>query len=507
MRAGSLLLAAATLAAVPFLGGILRSHIRLPLLLPALAGEGTPSPAAGGLLPNGDFSLWKDGLPEGWELRVGATSGPGKESEVRPGPEGGVLLRGSAATGQWRLLARAFDVKEGTGYRLSFEGRAAGLAAEARQFDNAYVGLSLPMPGGKTVDRRIVSLGNRPWAPEEVLVRARSAGRAEVWVFLTKTGSLEARNLRLEELRPEDSYDALVRNMGRYYSHFASKGVDWPKLAAARRAAALAARDEAGFVEAVRALLAELKDLHVAIRRSDGTHVPTFLYGLELNCDFTAVAAALKEPRPIGKVALAGAAGKDLGYLAVFSLPAEAEFAPVAAALDGMLDRRGILLDLRACSGGDERRALALASVFAKERTVYARTRWRSGPEPGDLSPPVDRVLEPRQARRFGGPVVCLVGPGCVSSGEGFAQMMAAIPGVVLAGRPTAGSSGNPAPVDLPNGVTVAYSRWLDLLPDGTPLEGRGVPPGRPLPHAGPGDPTFAAGLAILEGMAAKAGR
>ena len=51
------------------------------------------------------------------------------------------------------------------------------------------------------------------------------------------------------------------------------------------------------------------------------------------------------------------------------------------------------------------------------------------------------------------------------------------------------------------NGVSVGFSRWVDLLPDGTPLEGRGVVPARALEQAGPGDPTFAAGLGILEEM------
>jgi hypothetical protein len=55
--------------------------------------------------------------------------------------------------------------------------------------------------------------------------------------------------------------------------------------------------------------------------------------------------------------------------------------------------------------------------------------------------------------------------------------------------------------VDLPNGVSVWFSRWVDELPDGTPLEGRGVPPDRKVPHAGPGDPTFREGLAILRSL------
>jgi C-terminal processing protease CtpA/Prc len=74
--------------------------------------------------------------------------------------------------------------------------------------------------------------------------------------------------------------------------------------------------------------------------------------------------------------------------------------------------------------------------------------------------------------------VVCVLGPGCVSSGEGFAKMMKCLPHVATLGSPTRGSSGNPRPFTLPGvPVTVMYSRWVDMLPDGTPVEGRGVPP------------------------------
>jgi C-terminal processing protease CtpA/Prc len=56
--------------------------------------------------------------------------------------------------------------------------------------------------------------------------------------------------------------------------------------------------------------------------------------------------------------------------------------------------------------------------------------------------------------------------------------MMKCLPHVTTVGLPTRGSSGNPKPFTLPGvPVTVMYSRWVDLLPDGTPVEGRGVPP------------------------------
>jgi C-terminal processing protease CtpA/Prc len=81
-------------------------------------------------------------------------------------------------------------------------------------------------------------------------------------------------------------------------------------------------------------------------------------------------------------------------------------------------------------------------------------------------------------AKPYTKPVVCLIGPRAVSSGEGFVQMLKCLPHVTTVGARTRGSSGNPQPFALPGvPVTVWYSRWVDLLPDGTPIEGAGIAP------------------------------
>ncbi len=46
-----------------------------------------------------------------------------------------------------------------------------------------------------------------------------------------------------------------------------------------------------------------------------------------------------------------------------------------------------------------------------------------------------------------------------------------------LIGAPSYGSSGKPGSYSLPHGVVVNLPSWRDLLPDGTPFEGRGVRP------------------------------
>jgi C-terminal processing protease CtpA/Prc len=69
------------------------------------------------------------------------------------------------------------------------------------------------------------------------------------------------------------------------------------------------------------------------------------------------------------------------------------------------------------------------------------------------------------------------MGPQNMSSCESFLLMMHEIPGCKLIGEKSYGSSGNPKPVELENGVTVLLPSWKDTLPDGTLLEGKGIEP------------------------------
>jgi hypothetical protein len=64
-----------------------------------------------------------------------------------------------------------------------------------------------------------------------------------------------------------------------------------------------------------------------------------------------------------------------------------------------------------------------------------------------------------------------------MSSNESFISMMAESPQVTTMGDHTCGSSGNPMFLDLRVGVRVSLPQWIDLLPDKTPLDERGVQP------------------------------
>lgn len=300
-------------------------------------------------------------------------------------------------------------------------------------------------------------------------------------------------------LAAEGDFDLLVQDMDRNYSHFDTSGVDWEALTAKYRPRAEAAKTTEEFLAAIGEMLAELKDLHVWIQTADGRTVGTFVSTPKPNYDYRAVGKRLKDVNQIGKIAFSGRTEEGYGVVAIGSLQGEdALFQRIDEAIEGLLDAPGLIVDLRGNMGGDERRAQWLAGRFTDKPVVYAKSRFRNGPGHGDFGETTDRVLQPRGGEAYTKPIICLIGPVCMSSGEGFAKLMKALPQVTLVGQTTRGASGNPQPVELSNGLTVFYSRWQDLLPDGTPTEGKGIQPDIVVEHVGEGDPTFDAAVKEL---------
>src|SRR5262249_15952233 len=102
-----------------------------------------------------------------------------------------------------------------------------------------------------------------------------------------------------------------------------------------------------------------------------------------------------------------------------------------------------------------------------------------------------ERTIKPRGSWRYQRPVILLIGQKCMSSNESFIAMMTGATNVATMGHHTCGSSGNPELIELPLNMTVSVPRWIDYLPDGSPLDERGITPSipfKPQPGAFDGD-------------------
>lgn len=238
-------------------------------------------------------------------------------------------------------------------------------------------------------------------------------------------------------------------------------------------------------------MLAELRDVHVWIELPDGSHRYPFRSSHEPNYDHDVVLSELADVETIDDIGFIGRTDQGIGVAVIKGLPGAADYDRFMESMGRFREASAWIIDLRANRGGAEPAAARIAGFFNGRRLKYARTQVRSDDDAGGMREVEPRYLNPGDGEPFLKPVVCLTGPGCISSGEGFALMMKAIPHVVLIGQPTRGASGNPRPITLSDGVRVWFSRWVSLELDGTPIEGRGVLPDETVPHQLGSDPAF----------------
>lgn len=467
----------------------------VPNVVPTLA------PAEEPQIINGSFEEWEGSTPVGWTIEIGATTGGNEpKSTIRKTDGPALMLQGNASTKAWQLVSQSFPVRPRGCYRFSFEGYVKDVKRDPGQFDNCYVGIFIKDGTGSVLSRDIRTVSVPAWKKDFLFFRPpEGATTGEVMIFLSKTGVLCVKNVHVESVKPEDSFQVLVDDMDRNYSFFALKGIDWKELSERYRDKAEGAKDTSEFIEVVVEMLSELEDIHVWIETSQGGRVSVYSSSGDENFNYRAVAQRLHGMRRFGRLGFVGRTSEGYGVVVATSLTAdETTIRQFLAAIEELCDTPGMIVDLRANGGGSEPLAGRVAAMFADERRSYAGSLLRSSLEHDDFYQTEGRFVEPANGVTYRQPVICLIGRGCVSSGEGFALMMKCLPQVTLVGQPTRGASGNPAPVPLPNGVSVWYSRWISLLPDGTPIEGKGVPPDVLVQHEGQGDPTFDATVKML---------
>jgi C-terminal peptidase prc len=199
--------------------------------------------------------------------------------------------------------------------------------------------------------------------------------------------------------------------------------------------------------------------------------------------------------------------GSDIGFLLIdtFSLndlDTLVRDAIGELAAGGPLD--GLVIDVRGNSGGRVDLLLETLALFidgGSIGTTSGRSRTSELIIPsGQTIPALDGV-----------PVVVLTSDGTVSAGEMFAAGMQALGRAVVVGTPSAGNTENLLPHNFDDGSRLWLAELVYLLPDGTPIEGRGVLPDRVVDvefwrYATEDDPQVLAALEELRGSMAGRG-
>jgi hypothetical protein len=301
------------------------------------------------------------------------------------------------------------------------------------------------------------------------------------WSFTT----IPSKPLNPREQRDlnERALDALFETLAAHYSYYDRVVTDWKKLRRKHEQSIVGAKSTRAWATKVGETLAAAQDLHLwldvgsgdsASRIGTGTRAVDPLFRKQL-------LAKRVEGKQLGNLAFAGRLRDEprIGYLVLAGWTQRLDLDGVEHALAKMHDHvDALVIDVRPNSGGDELLAQRIASWFlGPEEVVYAKNRYRTGPGENGFGRVLDRTIRGRDSGRVEMPVAVLTSRYVMSSCEAFVLMMRQAPNCVTVGQPTYGSSGNPKPHALPNGVTVYLPSWQALRPDGTCFEGEGIAP------------------------------
>src|SRR6185295_6961575 len=113
-------------------------------------------------------------------------------------------------------------------------------------------------------------------------------------------------------------------------------------------------------------------------------------------------------------------------------------------------------------SGGDELLARRIAAWFVDGTKPYAKNRFREKPGKDGFGDVIERTICGNSApeKQINAPVAVLTSRYVMSSNESFVLMMRQARDCTVVGQRTHGSSGNPKPFELPNGVTIFVPSW-----------------------------------------------
>lgn len=333
--------------------------------------------------------------------------------------------------------------------------------------------------------------------------RSAEGEPAEPYPIQFRTLAAGEEPARLGPGRAAEMAATLRRLIDERYSHRDVRGVDWEARFGEMKGRLEGAETPAAFARAAAELLRVNNDLHVTVE-VDGLRLATGRRMVAPNSDPGELARIVQGWREVR----GGARGRfddGIGYVAIHTwMGDEGAMDEVVKAIGELRagGATGLVIDVRQNSGGNEELARRVAGLFVEEKTVYSRSLIRDPSGENGWAGPFDRVVEPcAEGERFAGKVAVLMGPACMSTCESFVLMMREDGKRELFGAPSWGSSGNPRPHEIGDGVRVFLSSWVDLTPGGDRVEGKGIAPDHAVEwREGPADPVLDAALAWLRG-------
>jgi hypothetical protein len=302
-------------------------------------------------------------------------------------------------------------------------------------------------------------------------------------------------------------FDDLWSEFDLHYSYFELKNIDWNSVGAHYRPLAVAAKNDAAFASVLGQMVAELRDLHVAVTAGNNVYryrSPYEVTGTTVNEAIVFSKYVSSQFTTNGGHVRGGIVAPGVGYVRIASFLGEDWAGEMDDALAKLSGVTTVIVDVRDNSGGSKTTATKVAGRFADRERTFGYVRLRNGPRHDDFSDDITETVKPEGSRHYSGSVLILSDRGCMSAAEDFILAMRVLPTATVVGDTTVGASGGPLVRELANGWTYQMSQWIAYTPEHNTFEGVGLAPDvfvKPSLYTSTADAVMDRAIALASGL------
>ncbi len=299
-----------------------------------------------------------------------------------------------------------------------------------------------------------------------------------LWLLAGLTGltgltSCEKMVLKADPVaEPMAVFDHLWTDINNRYSYLEVKNINWDSIGAVYRNRITAGMDDKELFSVLAEMLFNLEDGHVNLlskfnrsrnwdwfQRFPDNYNQNIIDSSYLKKDY-AITGPLRN-QVIGSILY-------INYRSFGDKISQDHLEELMERAEG---KRGVIIDVRHNGGGNLNYGNMLASCFIDTSYVYAFQRFKNGPGEDDFTSWGEMTINPREGKRFNGPVVLLTNRRSYSASTFFAQMMRVVPHATLIGDNTGGGGGIPVFGELPNGWHYRFSATQTITPEDQHIE------------------------------------
>lgn len=289
---------------------------------------------------------------------------------------------------------------------------------------------------------------------------------------------------KVEPNTPSQNFQTLWQDFEDHYGAFGPKQIDWRGVYIKYRPQIADTMRDASFFEVCKRMLDTLNDNHIYLRPTKETGLPWYNGGILGRIkveDYNKQVALsyLSFHRKYNSAIEYGKFDGNIGYIKLLNFDENISvyYEAMDAVLNELKNTKGIIIEMRENSGGEDRVAQYITNRFASSRHLSFSVSLRNGPRYSDFSDPIQFFTRPEGSFQYTKPVVVLTNLNTFSSGETFVLGMLQNSNVTIVGEVTGGALSDAVKRELPNG-------WLYRLPIadvrdalGRNLEGIGIQP------------------------------